>query len=40
MSVQIVGMLMELDNMKLQYETLVSDLLRWIKAKVRKTTFG
>lgn len=32
---QIVGMLMELDNMKVQYERLVSDLLQWIKTKVR-----
>uniref|UniRef100_A0A8C9YZ58 Spectrin, beta, non-erythrocytic 5 n=1 Tax=Sander lucioperca TaxID=283035 RepID=A0A8C9YZ58_SANLU len=31
---KIVGMLMELDDMKVQYERLVSDLLRWIKAKV------
>lgn len=31
---------MELDDMKVQYERLVSDLLSWIKAKVTKTTFG
>ncbi|XP_070699072.1 spectrin beta chain, non-erythrocytic 5 [Pempheris klunzingeri] len=31
---KIVGMLMELDDMKVQYERLVSDLLRWINAKV------
>ncbi|XP_076022140.1 spectrin beta chain, non-erythrocytic 5 [Genypterus blacodes] len=31
---KIVGMLMELDNMKLQYEKLVSQLLFWIRSKV------
>ncbi|XP_068593345.1 spectrin beta chain, non-erythrocytic 5 [Cebidichthys violaceus] len=31
---KIVGMLMELDDMKVQYERLVSDLLLWIKTKV------
>ncbi|XP_029982912.1 spectrin beta chain, non-erythrocytic 5 [Sphaeramia orbicularis] len=31
---KIVGILMELDNMKVQYENLVSDLLQWIKTKV------
>lgn len=35
-SPQIVGLLMELDAMKVQYERMVSDLLRWIKAKVRE----
>ncbi|KAF7648030.1 hypothetical protein LDENG_00162990 [Lucifuga dentata] len=31
---KIVGMLMELDDMKVQYEKMVSDLLCWIRAKV------
>ncbi|KAL6106061.1 sptbn5 [Pungitius sinensis] len=31
---KIVGMLMDLDHMKVQYERLVSDLLLWIQSKV------
>uniref|UniRef100_G3N8Q4 Spectrin, beta, non-erythrocytic 5 n=1 Tax=Gasterosteus aculeatus TaxID=69293 RepID=G3N8Q4_GASAC len=31
---QIVGMLMDLDHMKVRYERLVSDLLLWIQSKV------
>lgn len=31
---QIVGTLMQMDQLKVQYEKMVSDLLAWIKAKV------
>lgn len=40
MFLQIVGMLMELDGMKLQYERMVSDLLCWIKSKVKNTSYN
>lgn len=34
-SLQIFGALMQMDQLKLQYEEMVSDLLRWIKTKVQ-----
>lgn len=33
---QIFGTLMQMDQLKVQYEKMVSDLLAWIKTKVTK----